>query len=229
MSSDHITVRVGQVWADNDPRTATYRIAEWEPGTEQRRLLRVLVVGEFAAKVESLVGGSNSWRRVASDDGEAAGDDPASSLPSDAHGVPAADRRPGGEVVTDREAPAPQISDETLRRVGELIGAGIEMHYRPHQCDAALDGACADCRSFGGKIAPIVAAAALASCEAEVRRWRETYELKLADFARETLRTSAALEACKRSAVPQLVVGEALLGYWDAQEAIRRAIERAAP
>jgi len=71
----------------------------------------------------------------------------------------------------EREAPAPEISDGALtKRVAELIGAGIEVHYWPHHCGVALDGACRECRRIGEKIAPVVVAAALPSCEAEVRR-----------------------------------------------------------
>ena len=52
------------------------------------------------------------------------------------------------------------------------------------------------------------------------------YELKAADFARETLRTSAALQACAADP-PQVVVGEAGLGYIAAQKDIAKAIHEA--
>lgn len=58
-------------------------------------------------------------------------------------------------------------------------------------------------------------------------RWEQAYYAKMAEFARETLRVSAALSACDRDNVPGIVVGEALLGYWAAQEDIAKAIRRA--
>lgn len=61
-----------------------------------------------------------------------------------------------------------------------------------------------------------------------VADWKGAYFLKLRDFARETLRTSRMLAACN-SAPPQVVVGEALLGYQDAQRDIRRAAEEEFP
>jgi hypothetical protein len=55
---------------------------------------------------------------------------------------------------------------------------------------------------------------------------RRAYELKVQDLAKETLRVSAALRACDRSANPW--VGQEGGGYATAQDDIRRAIERAA-
>ncbi len=62
----------------------------------------------------------------------------------------------------------------------------------------------------------------------EYEKLLKTYELKLNDFARETARVSAALQACDPDRVPLRVVGEALLGYEMAQRDIARAIETAA-
>lgn len=73
--------------------------------------------------------------------------------------------------------------------------------------------ACAD------DLASLVAQAYVAGGE----RWERAYYEKQEQFAAETRRTSAMLQACGREAVPRAVVGEALLGYWSAQEDIARA------
>jgi hypothetical protein len=48
-----------------------------------------------------------------------------------------------------------------------------------------------------------------------------------AELDRQTASATAALNACHRDAVPKHVVGEALLGYWAAQEHIRGELLRA--
>jgi hypothetical protein len=73
-------------------------------------------------------------------------------------------------AAREQATPAPSSDTQLAQRLGELIGAGMEVHYRPHKCGAALDSACATCLLVGLKIAPVVVAAAVAAREAEVRR-----------------------------------------------------------
>lgn len=63
----------------------------------------------------------------------------------------------------------------------------------------------------------------VADLEGRLARAVTSYELKVADFAKETRRTSRMLAACERKAIPMNVVGEALGGYYGAQDDIKRA------
>lgn len=47
--------------------------------------------------------------------------------------------------------------EHIVTRMAGLVGAGIEMHYRPHTCDAPSDGNCSICRGIAARIAPTVA------------------------------------------------------------------------
>jgi hypothetical protein len=60
-----------------------------------------------------------------------------------------------------------------------------------------------------------------------IDKLQAAYDAKVADFARETLRVSAGLQACDANNVPIQVVGEAMGGYYYAQQVIAKAIERA--
>jgi hypothetical protein len=62
------------------------------------------------------------------------------------------------------QRPAPSVEPSTTaddewitERMGSLIGAGIESHYRPHVCEGDSDETCHCCWVTGQKIAPVVA------------------------------------------------------------------------
>ena len=61
---------------------------------------------------------------------------------------------------------------------------------------------------------------------AHIDKLQAAYDQKVADLARETLRTSAALQACDSNNVPIQVVGEAMGGYYYAQKVIAYAIKQ---
>lgn len=65
-----------------------------------------------------------------------------------------------------------------------------------------------------------------AETEALIADLRASYEAKVDDLRRETLRTSAALEACANRGIksPPYVVGEAGLGWDAAMKYVERAI-----
>lgn len=62
---------------------------------------------------------------------------------------------------------------------------------------------------------------------AELATWKGAYQGKVDDFARETLRVSAMLSRCDPKNVPLHVVGEAGLGWEDAQRHIKAGLAEA--
>lgn len=66
----------------------------------------------------------------------------------------AAQHEPEWQEIRDQFGPCPPW---IVERIGDLIGAGMESHRLPHECDPAHDETCHDCWAAGQRIAPVVA------------------------------------------------------------------------